>query len=167
MNPVQLCVQVGETSKLLVNSYPPGGGERALPYGGRLAINPSASLRAGVQGVKGNKLLAESGDASSGWLWSGFSTKARKRRELEPAERLIAQKADGRPKRETSPFGHIVCGYVVSTRYEGRGVQCRPKVTENGHTERSNPSTALSGMRAGGQAGCPDGRDAPRSKCPG
>jgi hypothetical protein len=38
MNLIQLCVQVGETSKLLVNSYPPGGGESALPYGGRLAI---------------------------------------------------------------------------------------------------------------------------------
>ena len=42
----------------------------------------------GVQGVKGDKLLAGSGDASNGWLWSGFSTKARKRRELEPAKRL-------------------------------------------------------------------------------
>ena len=57
----------------------------------------------GVQGVKGDKLLAESSDTSNGWLRSGFSTKARKRRELEPAKRLI-----GRPKRETSPFGHVV-----------------------------------------------------------
>jgi hypothetical protein len=81
--------------------------------------------------VKGDKLLAESGDTSSGWLWSGFSTKARKRRELEPAKRLtLAQAGKGRPKRETSPFGHVVYAYVVTTRYEGRGVQCRPKVTE-------------------------------------
>jgi hypothetical protein len=43
--------------------------------------------------MTGDKLLAESGDASNGWLWSGFSTKARKRRELEPAKWLI-----GRPK---------------------------------------------------------------------
>ena len=44
----------------------------------------------GVQGVKGDILLAGSGDASNRWLWSGFSTKARKRREWQPAERLIA-----------------------------------------------------------------------------
>ena len=120
----------------------------------------------GVQGMKGDKLLAERGDASNGWLWTGFSTKVRKRRELEPAKRLmpVRGQTERRPKRETSPFGHVVCGYVVFTRYEGRGVQCRPKVTENGHTERSNPSTALSAMGAGGQAVCPDGRDAPRSQ---
>ena len=28
---------------------------------------------------------------------------------------------------------------MASTRYEGRGVQYRPKVTENGHTERGDP----------------------------
>jgi hypothetical protein len=38
LNLAQLCVQVGATSKLLVNSYPPGGGESALPYGGRMAL---------------------------------------------------------------------------------------------------------------------------------
>ena len=90
---------------MLTNSYPPGGRERALPYGGRMAIKPFDELRTGVgvQGVKGDKLLAESGDTSSRWLRLGCSTKARKRRELEPAQRLI-----GRPKRETSPFGHVV-----------------------------------------------------------
>jgi hypothetical protein len=114
-----------------------------LPYGGRLAINPSTLLRTGVQGVKGDELLAEGGDASSKWLRSGFSTKARKCRELESAKRLT-----GRPKRELVPIGHVVARYVVSTRYEGHGVQCRPfdsaqgrpKVTENGHMERGNPS---------------------------
>ena len=116
----------------------------------------------GVQGVKGDKLLAESGDTSNRWLRSGFSTKACKRRELEPAKRLI-----GRPKQgNVSTRPRSIAGCVVSTRYEGRGVQCRPKVTENGHTERSNPSTALPTMGAGGQAACPDGRDGSRSKCP-
>jgi hypothetical protein len=38
LNLVQLCVQVGAVSKLLANSYPPSGGERVLPYGGRMAI---------------------------------------------------------------------------------------------------------------------------------
>jgi len=38
--------------------------------------------------MTGDKLLAESGDASNRWPRSGFSTKARKRRELEPAKRL-------------------------------------------------------------------------------
>ena len=106
-----------------------------LPYGGRLAINPSTLLRTGVQGVKGDELLAEGGDASSKWLRSGFSTKARKCRELESAKRLT-----GRPKRELVPIGHVVARYVVSTRYEGHGVQHRPNVTENGHMERGNPS---------------------------
>ena len=61
-----------------------------------------------------------------------------------------------------SPFGHIVTGYVVSTGGEGHGVKYRPKVTENGHTERGNPPSALSGKAgAGNQAvslggvGCP------------
>ena len=89
-----------------------------LPYGERMAIKPFDGLRTGVgvQGVTGDKLLAESplslgqspgslrpriketrgGDASNGWPRSGCSTKARKRpfgcaqgrRELEPAKRL-------------------------------------------------------------------------------
>ena len=63
----------------------------------------------------------------------------RKRREVKPAERLVARKADGRPNREMSPFGHIVKPYVVFTRCEGHGVEYRPKVTENGHMERGNP----------------------------
>ena len=146
---------------MLANPTPQVKGRECCPTAGEWLSN------VGVQGLTGDKLLAESGDASNGWLRSGFSTKARKRRELEPAKRLKSVETDtGRPKRETSPFGHVICAYVVLTRYEGRGVQCRPKVTENGHTERSNPSTALPAMGAGGQAGCPDGRDAPRSKGP-
>ena len=58
-----------------------------------------------------------------------------------------------------------IVGYVVFTRYEGRGVQYRPTATENGYTGRSNPPTALSAMGAGGQVVCPGGRDAPASKC--
>jgi hypothetical protein len=46
----------------------------------------------------------------------------------------------GRPKREMSPFGHVVAIYVVSIRYEGHGVQHRPKVTKmdiwNGETRQ-------------------------------
>jgi hypothetical protein len=61
-----------------------------------------------------------------------------KRRELEPAKRLT-----GRPKRGMSPFSHVLSDYVVSARYEGHGVEHRPTVTENGHTERGNPSVAL------------------------
>ena len=64
----------------------------------------------------------------------------------------------GRPKREMSPFGHVVARYVVSTRCEGHGVQHRPKVTENGHMERGNPPSALSGKAgAGDQAVSLDG----------
>jgi len=48
----------------------------------------------------------------------------------EPAERLNVRKTDGRPKREMSSFGHVFKRHVVSARYEGHGVQCRPKVTE-------------------------------------
>jgi len=82
---------------LLINSYPQVEGRERYPTAGEWLSN------IGVQGVKGDKLLAESGDTSSGWLWSEFSTKARERRELEPAKWLI-----GTPKRDTSPFGHIV-----------------------------------------------------------
>jgi hypothetical protein len=37
-----------------------------------------------------------------------------------------------------SPFGHAVCQYVVITRYEGHGVECRSKAAENGYAERGN-----------------------------
>jgi hypothetical protein len=44
---------------MLTNSYPPGEGERVLPYGGRMAVKPFDELRTGVgvQGRKGDKLL--------------------------------------------------------------------------------------------------------------
>jgi hypothetical protein len=159
LNLAQLCVQVDAMGCGPSTPNPQVEGRERYPTAGDWPSN------VGVQGVKGDKLLAESGDASSKWLRSGFSTKARKRRELEPAKRLTPVTAGtGRPKREMSPFGHVVARYVVSTRYEGHGVQCRPKVTENGCTERGNPPTALSAMGAGGQAVCPGGRDAPRSK---
>ena len=56
----QLCVHVGATRCQLVNSYPPGGGVKASPYGVRLVINPfdrpvlseAKGLRTGV-GVQG------------------------------------------------------------------------------------------------------------------
>ena len=69
---------------------------KALPYSERPFVKPFDKLRrvlrrglrtgwfsnVGVQGQKGDKRLAESGDAPSRWLWTGFSTKMRKRREL-------------------------------------------------------------------------------------
>jgi hypothetical protein len=85
-----------------------------------------------------------------------------KRRELEPAKRLI-----GRPKREMSPFGHVFMRHVVSARYEGHGVEHRPKVTENGHTERGNPPGALSvEAGAGDQAVSPGGVGCPKKPRP-
>jgi hypothetical protein len=61
---------------------------------------------------------------------------------------------------------YAVEGCIVSIRKES-GVEHHPKVTQNGYTERGNPSTALPALGAGGQAVCPDGRDVPRSKGPG
>ena len=87
-----------------------------------------------MQGQKGDKLLAESGDAPSRWLWAGFSTKVRKRRQLQPAKRL-----KGRPKGGLFPFDHVVTAYMVATRCEERGVEYRPETTKNGHMERGNP----------------------------
>jgi len=55
----------GETHQLLP---PQVEGRECYPTAGDWLSN------AGVQGVKGDKLLAESGDASNGWLWSGCST---------------------------------------------------------------------------------------------
>jgi len=66
-----------------------------------------------------------------------------------------------------SPFGHVVVGYVVSTRYEGHGVQHRPKVMENGHVERGNPPSALSGNAGeGDQAVSLDGVGCPKKLMP-
>ena len=85
-----------------------------------------------------------------------------KRRELEPAKWL-----KGRPKREMSPFGHVFKRHVVIARYEGYGVEYQPKVAENGYTERSNPSVALSARQGMEQASRPQAQaveDTPRSK---
>jgi hypothetical protein len=66
-----------------------------------------------------------------------------------------------------SPFGHGVVRSVVSTRYVGHGVQHRPKVTENGHTERGNPPGALSDEAgAGDQAASPGGVGCPKKPRP-
>ncbi len=43
------------------------------------------------------------------------------------------------PKREMPPFGPVLKRHGVSARYEGHGVEHRPNVAENGHTERGNP----------------------------
>ena len=65
------------------------------------------------------------------------------------------------------PFGHVLKRYVVSTRYEGHGVEYHPKVTENGHTEQGNPSDALSGNAgAGDRAASPDGVGYPKKRRP-
>jgi hypothetical protein len=90
LNLVQLCVQVGAVSRRATHQLlpPRWRGESATV---RLSSRRSPTAgdwlsNVGVQGVKGDKLLAEGGDASNGWLRSGFSAKARKRRELEPAK---------------------------------------------------------------------------------
>jgi hypothetical protein len=55
-----------------------------------------------------------------------------------------------------------------STRKEGHGVQCRPKATENGHVERGNPPSALSGEAgAGDQAVSLGGVGCPKKPMPG
>ena len=41
----------------------------------------------------------------------------------------------------------------------------RPNVTQNGHTERWNPPTALPEMGVGDQAISPGGEDGSRSQC--
>ena len=72
----------------------------------------------------------------------------------------------------------MVLRHVVSTRCEGRGVECRPTVTENGHLERSNPSwlsrrpderrevSAQCWTGEGDQAGCLDGVGYPKKQRP-
>ena len=57
LNLVQLCAHIGETD-CSVSSCPPGGGVTAPPYGGRMAINPSTSLRTGVQGWEGDFVVS-------------------------------------------------------------------------------------------------------------
>jgi len=62
-----------------------------------------------------------------------------------------------------SPIGHVISEHVVTTRYEGHGVEYHPKVTENGHTEQGNPSGALSGQAgAGDRAASADGEGCPK-----
>ncbi|MGQ9733303.1 MAG: hypothetical protein ACUVX8_18760, partial [Candidatus Zipacnadales bacterium] len=77
---------------------------------------------------------AEGGDPPSRRLWTAQAKGWWKRRELEPAKTAVER----RPKREMSPFGHVLMRYVVTARDEGHGVEHRPKVAENGHTERGN-----------------------------
>ena len=56
---------------------------------------------------------------------------------------------------------------MVTTRYEGHGVEYRPKVTKNGHTERGNPPSALSDEAgAGDQAASLGGVGCPKKPMP-
>ena len=75
-------------------------------------------MHGGVQGRKGVKLPAEGGDTPSRRLWTARAKVWLKRRELEPAKAAVKR----RPKREMSPFGHVLMRYVVTARYEGHGV---------------------------------------------
>jgi hypothetical protein len=77
-----------------------------------------------------------------------------------------------------SPFGYQVCPRVVIARYEGHGVEYRPKVAENGYTERTRSAHQVFsqpiwsglgiarevGTGASDQAEYPDVGDTPRSK---
>jgi hypothetical protein len=67
---------------------------------------------------------AEGGDAPAKRLWTAEAKVWMKRRQLEPAKRLmpVCGQTGGRLKRGMPSFGHIVSGYVVSARYEGHGV---------------------------------------------
>jgi hypothetical protein len=54
---------------------------------------------------------------------------------------------------------------VVSTRYEGHGVQHRPNTTENGHMERGNPPSALSDEAGAGDQAASLGGVGCRANC--
>ena len=74
-----------------------------------------------------------------------------------------------RPKREMSPFGHVIRTYVdipLDARDAAYSVDLKSRKmdTRNGVTRQRLSAVAVSATcGAGGQAGCPDGRDVPRS----
>jgi len=114
-----------------INPYPLSGRVTAPPPGVRLAIN---------RWERGRKVVnPELGGATplSKWLWITEVKVWLKRRQEVTGQRWLT----GRPQRGNGSRPHTRV-YKVSTRKEP-GVQYHPKVTENGHTERSNLSVAL------------------------
>ena len=74
---------------------------------------------------------------------------------VEASSGRTCQTADRQVQKGTVP-GYAVKRCIVSTRMEP-GVKHRPKVTQNGHTERGNPSVALQSTGAGNHPQAPMG----------
>jgi len=135
-------------SNLFINSYPQVKGRECYPTAGERLSS------VGVQGVTGDKLLAESGDASNGWLWSGCSTKARKRRELEPAKRLIGRLKQGnvpiRPRSMRIRGIHSIRGTRRTVPIKSRKMDTRNGVTHQWLSQRweqaARPYALVGGM---------------------
>ncbi len=152
-----------------INPYLPGGWGRALPYGGRLVIKRRSAR------VERRHLRAKRSHTSSRWLWiakakvclyaSSWTTGLRWPTSATSRHRPA-------PKGEGLRAVHIPrC--MVFTRKETRRkapflrqaqgrLQDRPKVTQNGHSERSNLAVALRHCRSREPPVSAVGKDGPR-----
>ena len=136
-----MCVHIGTMIARFVrniNPYPLSAGVTAPSPGVRLVIN--RQKREG----KAVKTEPDRTTPPSKWLWTGCSTKVRRRRHGEPAHAgLRLPEADmGWPQMGMVPG--LACQLAQDCTRMEPGVKHRPNVTQNGHTERGNPSRALS-----------------------
>jgi hypothetical protein len=103
---------------------------------------------------------------------SGYGQDVRRRcvgvvMENQPTLAYVCQKRTrAGPKMGMDPGP--ACTLAQDCTQKGPGVKHRPKVTQNGHMERGNPSRALSGDAGeGDQAASRDGVGCPKKRMPG
>jgi hypothetical protein len=150
-----------------INPYPLGAGVTAPSPGVRLVINR--------QKREGKAVSPEPDRATppSKWLWTGCSTKVRRRRHGEPAHAGLRLPKRTRAGLKMGMDPGLACTPAQGCTQMGPGVKHRPKVTQNGYTERGNPSRALwrwniaRNAGVGDQAVCRDGVGCPKKPMPG
>jgi len=145
-----------------INPCLSGGWERALPYGGRTVIK-RRSARA-----ERRHLRAKRSHTSSRWLWIAKAKVCMYASSWRTGLRWLTSAAS---RHRPAPKGEGLRA-IQSTRVwyplrTGPGVKHRPKVTQNGHSERNNPTVALRQSRSREPPASTVGRDSPRSECPG
>ena len=143
-----------------INPYPPGAGVTAPSPGVRLVIN--RQKREG----KAVKTEPDRTTPPSKWLWIAKAKVCVYASSWRTCLRWLSPERQRQAQKGLVP-GCAVNSCAVCTRMEP-GVKHRPKATENGHTERGNPSRALSGNAgAGDQAASRDGVGCPKKQMPG
>ena len=131
----------------------------------RLVINPSASSGPSAR-VERRHLRAKRSHTSSKWLWIAKAKVRMYASSWRTGLRWLTPAASRhRPAPKGEGLRAIQSIRVWYPPRTGPGVKHRPKVTQNGHSERSNLTVALRHCRSREPPASAVGRDGPRSQC--